>query len=62
MTIKEELEKRKEETGKTLLERSKEKSVKAWCNSMEDGTAVMAIFGVIGLIVWLVVMLVMLAN
>lgn len=61
MTIKEELEKRKEETGKTLLERSKEKSVKEGCNSMEDGTAVMAIIAVIGLIVWLVAMLVMLA-
>ena len=59
MTIKEELEKRKNETGKTLLERTKEKSAKEWCNSMEDGSAIIAIFGAIGLIVAVIVMIVL---
>ena len=59
ITIKGELEKREKATGKTLFERQKEESVKTWCDSLEDGTAVMAIFAGIGLIVATIVTIVL---
>ena len=62
MKIKEELERRKKATGKTLLERQKEESIKAWCDSLEDGTAVIVLFTFIGVIVAVVVMIALLAN
>lgn len=57
MTIKEELQKREKATGKTLFERQKEESIKTWCDSLEDGTAVIVLFGFIGLIVATIVMI-----
>ena len=59
MTIKEELEKREKATGKTLFERQKENSIKTWCDSLEDGTAVIVLFGFIGAIVAAIVMIVL---